>query len=54
MTAFTIIGLFVFWCWCFRAGWWIGFLSDVMSFSLDMHRIDIDVDAIVAMAEAKT
>jgi hypothetical protein len=28
--AFTILGLLVFYVWCFQAGYWLGFALDVL------------------------
>lgn len=30
MIAFTILGLIVFYVWCFQAGYWLGFALDVL------------------------
>lgn len=30
MTAFTILGVLIFWGWCYAAGWWLGFAWDVL------------------------
>lgn len=29
MIAFTILGLLVFWCWCFQFGYQLGYLATV-------------------------
>ena len=30
MIAFTILGVLLFWLWCYQAGWWLGFALDVL------------------------
>jgi hypothetical protein len=30
VSAFTILGVLVFWGWCYAAGWWLGFALDVL------------------------
>jgi hypothetical protein len=30
MSAFTILGVLVFWGWCYTAGWWLGLALDVL------------------------
>jgi hypothetical protein len=51
--AFTILGLLVFWAWCFQFGYWLGYGAQVLDAfvrielaSLRLHR---SISAFIAM-----
>ena len=39
MIIFTILGVLVFWGWCFTAGWWLGFALDVLLPILGLQKL---------------
>jgi hypothetical protein len=54
MTAFTILGVIVFWLWCFHAGVLLGWASDLGSLVFRIwtteRKLRKDLDSLVALA----
>jgi hypothetical protein len=45
---FTVLGLIVFYVWCFQLGWWIGFALDtLLPIWLSMRAFDVQMAAFV-------
>jgi hypothetical protein len=55
--AFTILGLVVFWLWCFQFGYWLGYGAQVLEALLRIevisYRFRHDMRAFTAALEAR-
>lgn len=48
MIAFTILGVLVFWGWCFSAGWWLGMALDVLLPLWMFKKLDATLAGLIA------